>query len=79
MFTLVFWKAVLERSAFSFLEALTAVLLTAGVTTLTGVDWVAALNVAALAGVIALIKNILVAKATDGSPSLTNAEHLNPS
>lgn len=77
MFTLIFWKAVLERSLFAFLESFLAVLLSLGVTTLTGVDWLTALNIAALSFVIALVKNILVAKVTDGSPSAVNAERLN--
>jgi hypothetical protein len=78
MFTLVFWKAVLERSIFAFLEAFLAAILSLGVTTLTDVDWLLALNISGLSFVIALIKNILVAKATNGSPSVTNAEKLNP-
>lgn len=78
MFTLAFWKAVLERSLFTFLEAFLAALLSLGVTTLTGVDWLLALNISGLSFVIALVKNILVAKATNGSPSAVNAETLNP-
>jgi hypothetical protein len=45
-----------------------------GATTLTGVDWLLALNISGLSFVIALLKNILVAKATDGNPSAINAE-----
>jgi hypothetical protein len=78
MFTLVFWKAVFERSTFAFLEAFLAAILSLGVTTLTDVDWLLALNISGLSFVLALIKNILVAKATNGSPSVTNAEKLNP-
>lgn len=74
MFTLTFWKAVMERSVSAFIESLLATLLTLGVTTLTGVDWLLALNISALSFVIAVLKNILAAKATNGSPSLVNAE-----
>lgn len=78
MFTLTFWKAVLERSVSTFLEALLAAILSLGVTTLTGVDWLLALNISGLSFVIAVIKNVLVATATNGSPSATNVESLAP-
>lgn len=78
MFTLVFWKAVLERSVFAFIESFLAALLSLGVTTLTGVDWILALNISALSFVLAVLKNILTAKLTNGSPSLVDAEKLNP-
>jgi hypothetical protein len=74
MFTLTFWKAVLERSVSTFLEAFLAAILSLGATTLTGVDWLLALNISGLSFVLALIKNILVAKVTDGNPSALNAE-----
>lgn len=74
MFTLTFWKAVLERSIATFLEAFLAAVLMLGGTTLTGVDWLTALNISALSFVIAIVKNVLVAWGTNGSPSATNAE-----
>jgi hypothetical protein len=74
MFTLAFWKAALERSISTFVESFLAALLSLGATTLTGVDWLLALNISGLSFVIALLKNILVAKATDGNPSAFNAE-----
>jgi hypothetical protein len=74
MFTWTFWKAALERSVSTFVEAFLAALLSLGATTLTGVDWLLALNISGLSFVIALLKNILVAKATDGNPSAINAE-----
>lgn len=76
MFTLMFWKSVAERSGSTFLEALLSAILLGGASTLTGVDWIAALNFAGLAAVIAVVKNVLVAKATDGSPSAGNVEKL---
>ena len=78
MFTWTFWKAVLERSISTFLEAFLAAILSLGATTLTGVDWLLALNISGLSFVIAVLKNVLVAKVTDGSPSATNAEALTP-
>lgn len=78
MFTLTFWKATLERSLFTFIEALLAAVISLGATTLTGVDWLLALNIAGLSFVIAVLKNVLVAKVTDGSPSAVNAEALHP-
>jgi hypothetical protein len=74
MFTWTFWKAALERSVSTFVESFLAALLSLGATTLTGVDWLLALNISGLSFVIALLKNILVAKATDGNPSAINAE-----
>jgi hypothetical protein len=76
MFTWTFWKAVLERSLWTFVQAFLGPLTAAAL--LTDVDWLLLLNGAALAFIIAVLKNVGVAMATDGSPSTVNAEKLSP-
>src|SRR5690242_15041637 len=77
MFTLAFWRATLERVISSIAGGALAAL---------GSDWFGVFDVdfgkvasvALLAGLVSLLKALLVGKATDGGPSLGNAETLNP-
>ncbi len=75
MFTLLFWKALAERSLKTFAQAAAALLIGDGVGLLT-VDWVSVGSVAGLAAVISALTSIGTAAATDGSPSMVHAEVL---
>ena len=77
MFTLMFWKASLERVVVTAAQALAALLITDGfdITDLgTGPTW----SVVGLAALLSLLKCIIAGASSNGSPSLTNAETLIP-
>lgn len=75
MFTLLFWKAVAERSIKTFCQVL-AVLITVNGLGIHEVDWFDVLSIAGLAAIASLVTSVATAGATDGSPSLTTAETL---
>lgn len=75
MFTLIFWRATLERVLVTAAEVLAALLVTDGfdLTDLTGgATW----SVVGLAALGALLKCIITASATNGSPAIGSAEEL---
>jgi len=74
IFSKTFAKAAGERAIFSAANSLLA-MLTIG-TSLFDVDWKGALSVAATAGLVSLLKSVVVAGASDGNPSLGSSEIL---
>ena len=76
MFTLLFWKAALERAVKTFAQTLVA-LLGANAVDVLHLDWMPLLSIsvgAALVSVLTSIGSDWVSK--DAGPSLTNAEVL---
>lgn len=77
MWSVAFWKQVVERALKGFVHSLVATVLASGAVTLTGAPWSQALNIAALAGVLSVLTSVLSGlKSTDGgelkSPSLVS-------
>lgn len=70
MFTAQFWKAAFERAVMAAAAALIAVLTANGTDLISDVDWLSAVQVAGLAALVSLLKSMLVAASTDGTPSL---------
>lgn len=68
------WLAILERALKTFAQALGAVVVAGGATTATGVDWVNALDVALLAGLLSLITSAVSLRVGRDGPSLANEE-----
>ena len=77
MFTLAFWRATLERVISSVAGGALAALGSDALGVF-DVDFGKVASVALLAGLVSLLKALIVGKATDGGPSLGNAETLNP-
>lgn len=77
MFTLAFWRATLERVLSSVAGGALAALGSDALGVF-DVDFGKVASVALLAGLVSLLKALVVGKATDGGPSLGNAETLNP-
>lgn len=77
MFTLAFWRATLERVLSSIAGGALAALGSDAIGVF-DVDFSKVASVALLAGLVSLLKALVVGKATDGGPSLGNAETLNP-
>lgn len=75
MWSKTFWKATAERSIKTFAQSAAALLIGDGVGLL-DVDWVAVGSVSGLAAVVSILTSVGSAAATDGSPSLTDAEQL---
>lgn len=75
MFTLLFWKATGER-AISTAAEFALVLLGTDILGYMSVDWYKLLVVSAVGGLTAVLKALAVAGATDGGPSIGNAEKL---
>ena len=73
MYTLDFWKAVLERSVATFFQTFLGVWLALGVTTTQGLDWRVILGSAGAAAVLSVVKSI-VAGFNNGNPSVGNME-----
>ena len=77
MFTLAFWRATLERVLSSVAGGALAALGSDALGVF-DVDFGKVASVALLAGLVSLLKAIVVGKATDGGPSIGNTETLNP-
>src|SRR5690242_10106395 len=77
MLTLAFWRATLERVISSIAGGALAALGSDALGVF-DVDFGKVASVALLAGLVSLLKALIVGKATDGGPSLGNAETLNP-
>lgn len=77
MFTLTFWKATLERTVGTFAAT---VLGLAGTDTIgmLSLDWVQIAQASAIIAGLTVLKCLVVAAGTDGSPSATNVEALKP-
>lgn len=75
MWTWRFWKAIIERSFKTFVEAWAAALAT-GFIGIHDADWIGSLSIASLATLIATLLNIGVSLGTNGSPSVGDAEKL---
>lgn len=77
MWTKAFWQAIGERAVKTFAQSLLAVGLV-GMTDLLSVDWTAALSAAGAATLLSILSSVAIGAATDGSPSLTGAEVVDP-
>lgn len=77
MLTLAFWRATLERVISSIAGGALAALGSDALGVF-DVDFGKVASVALLAGLVSLLKALIVGKATDGGPSIGNAEALNP-
>lgn len=77
MFTLTFWKATLERTVGTFAAT---VLGLAGTDTIgmLSLDWVQIAQASAIIAGLTMLKCLVVAAGSDGSPSATNVEALKP-
>lgn len=77
MFTLTFWKATLERTIGTFAAT---VLGLAGTDTIgmLSLDWVQIGQASAIIAGLTVLKCLVVAAGSDGSPSATNVEALKP-
>ena len=76
MWTKTFWKAVAERSFWTFIQAFGGILIAAGITDVRFLDWGFIFGSAGFALLLAVVKNIAVAGITDGNPSTVSAETL---
>ena len=77
MLTKAFWQAAAERVVSSIAGGALAALGSDAIGVF-DVDFGKVASVALLAGLVSLLKALIVGKATDGGPSLGNAETLNP-
>jgi hypothetical protein len=77
MFTLTFWRATLERVLSSIAGGALAALGSDALGVF-DVDFGKVASVALLAGLVSLLKALIVGKVTDGGPSIGNTETLNP-
>lgn len=75
MFTLLFWKATVERAVKTAAQSAAALLVGDGIGLLT-VDWTAVGSVAGLAAVVSVLTSVGTGAVSDGSPSAVNAEKL---
>lgn len=76
MWTLAFWRAILERALSTAAQAALGVVISA--VTLGELDWRVVGSTVLIATLASVLKGIGAAAVTDGSPSLTNAEVLAP-
>lgn len=77
MFTKMFWLAALERALKTFAQTAAALLVANGAGLLS-TDWVAVASVAGMAAVVSVLTSVGTGLATDGGPSIGNAEELAP-
>ena len=75
MFTLAFFRAAVERAVKTLAQTAAALLVADG-TGLLDTDWVTVASVAGMAAVVSLLTSIGSGAVTGGSPSLTDAEHI---
>jgi hypothetical protein len=76
MWTLAFWRAILERALSTAAQAALGVVISA--VTLGELDWRVVGSTVLIATLASVLKGIGAAAVTDGSPSLSNAEVLTP-
>lgn len=69
IFTGSFWLAALERALWTISEVAFG-MITIGTVGFGDIDWLYVASVAGVAGVASVLKSIVVAGATDGSPSV---------
>lgn len=77
MFTLTFWKATLERTIGTFAATVLGLAGTDTIGMLT-LNWVQIVEASAIIAGLTVLKCLVVAAGTDGSPSATNVETLKP-
>ncbi len=77
IFTIPFWKAVLER-ALKTLAQTAAALLIASSTGLIDTEWVGLISAAGMAALVSVLTSVGTGLATDGGPSLGNVEKVAP-
>lgn len=81
IWTAAFWKALAERVLSTFVQAFGGALLAALIdasTSKDGISWNVILLGAALAGGLAVLKNLFANAVTKTGPSLTNSEQVVP-
>lgn len=72
-----FWKAAAERAISTFAQTEAAVLVAGGFGILDA-PWWASLSASGMAALLSVLKSVGAAVASDGSPSLVDAEVLAP-
>ena len=77
MWTAQFWKAAIERAVKTFAQTLLAVLSLDGLDWLS-VNWGDTFLTAGIAAALSVLSSVVTGVATDGSPSMTDAEKLTP-
>lgn len=77
MFSILFWRAALERSVKTFAQS-AAALLVGNTSGLLDTDWVGVLSVSGLAAVVSVLTSLGSDALTGDGPSLTNAEVVEP-
>lgn len=76
MWTKKFWQAVAERVLSTAAQAALGVIISAA--SLGEIDWRVVGGTVGLAVLVSLLKNVLTAAVTDGSPSLSGSEIVTP-
>lgn len=74
MWTWKYWRDALERASSTAVETGIAVILAGGAATASGVDWMNVLDVAALAGLLALAKGYVASHIGEKTPSFISHE-----
>lgn len=77
MWTLTFWKAVVERAIKTFAQAAAAMLIGDGIGLL-DINWLSVGSVAGLATVVSILTSVATAGLSDGNPSVASVEKLAP-
>ena len=75
IWTVQFWAAAAERAIGTFAQALIAVIGTQLVA-IHLIDWPTVLAISATAALLSLLKSVVVATITDGSPAIGGTEKL---
>jgi len=77
MFTIEFWKAAGERAIWTIAQSAVAAI-GVGAVGFGDVNWIAVASIAGVAGVVSILKSIIVNGATGTGPSVTTAEQIVP-
>lgn len=77
MFSILFWRATIERAVKTFAQSAAALLVGNG-TGLLDTDWVGVLSVSGLAAVVSVLTSVGSDALTGNGPSITNAEVVEP-
>lgn len=76
MFTLVFWRAALERSVSTFAQVFITLAAVTNPLNLIELNWGQIFIASGISAGLAVVKSLAVATVTDGSPSAVSAEKL---